>query len=369
MILRKMELYFKSVIRGRKRGLIPWVIKGALLPASWVYRFAMASRNWLFDKGWMRCYVPPIPLVISVGNIVAGGTGKTPVTLMLAGAFYEKFSIAIISRGYRSKAENLDAPVVLCEGQGPLFPASYCGDEPYIYAMRYPKLHVIVGSNRKRASRLASKAGVEIVLLDDALQHRHLARDFDVIVIDLNDPFGQHHFLPRGFLREDVRALKRSHCVILNHVADNAEFKRIESEVKQYTSAPVVGACYRVSSIRDLKGIEQVSLQGHTVGMFCSIAHPEYFKRLLESEGAWIAAEYHLPDHDLIKEKDLAHFAQACVKKGCEYLVCTEKDRVKLNEELLLDLPIVWVQIDLKIVEGHEEWQKFLSSAASKLTP
>lgn len=366
MMLKKMELYFKAVITGRKQGFCPWLIRNGLLPISWVYRLSSVWRNWLYDQKIMRCYVPPVPLVISVGNIVAGGTGKTPVTIMLAQIFYEKYQMAILTRGYRSKAENLDLPVVLCDGHGPMFPATYCGDEPFIYAQRFPKAHVIVGSNRKKASCIASKAGVQVLLLDDGLQHRRLARDFDIIVIDLNDPFGQNYFLPRGFLREDMQALKRAHLIIFNHADDREQFKKIEKVVKKISSAPIIGTNYQVSSMSQLNGIEVSSLQGKTIGFFCSIAHPEYFKRLLENEGAWVAAEYCLPDHDEIKEKDLAYFATQCTKKGCELIVCTEKDRVKLKEEMILDLPIAWIKIDLKIIEGQEEWQKFVNTLLSK---
>ena len=151
MIATRLELYFKDIVCGRKRGLLPFLIKALLLPISWIYGWVVQCRNRLYEKGWMRRYVPPVPLVISVGNIVAGGTGKTPVTLMLAGALYEKFTIAILSRGYRSKAEKLDLPVLLCEGEGPTYPASYCGDEPYLYAQRLPKAIVIVGGNRKKS--------------------------------------------------------------------------------------------------------------------------------------------------------------------------------------------------------------------------
>lgn len=117
MITTKLELYFKDIVYGRRRGMISFIIKTILLPLSWLYGMIMHSRNWLYEKGWMRRYVPPVPLVISVGNIVAGGTGKTPVTLLLAGAFYERVHVAILSRGYRSRAEKLKNPVLLCEGR------------------------------------------------------------------------------------------------------------------------------------------------------------------------------------------------------------------------------------------------------------
>src|SRR4051812_10022027 len=125
----KIELYVRDVIKGKRKGIGPHCIKSLLLPLSWVYRLVVGCRNWLYDKGWLRRYIPPVPLVISIGNIVAGGTGKTPVTLLVAEAFYKRFSIAVLSRGYRSESEKLESPIILCEGKGPLYPAVFCGDE------------------------------------------------------------------------------------------------------------------------------------------------------------------------------------------------------------------------------------------------
>jgi tetraacyldisaccharide 4'-kinase len=367
MIIKNLEIYIKDIIRGKKRGFLPLLIKCLLLPLSWIYRLLVASRNWFYDQGWMRQYVPPVPLVISIGNIVAGGTGKTPVTLLLAGAFYERFTLAILSRGYRSKAEKLDMPVLLCEGQGPMFPASYCGDEPYLFAQRFPKSFVIVGGNRKKSAFLAAKAGAQVILLDDALQHRRLARDFDVVVVDVGDPFGLGYFLPRGFLREDMRSLARAHLIILNHIVDTEQFKDVKNQLKSYTTAPVVGTNGLVSNIRDLKGQDIGSLRGQTVGMFCAIAHPEYFKRTLEKEGMIVVTEYCLPDHDEIKENELEAFALKSQQQGAFWLVCTEKDRVQLKDQLSVILPVAWIQIELTIVEGQEEWQTFLSKAEAKI--
>ncbi|CUI17726.1 tetraacyldisaccharide 4'-kinase [Candidatus Protochlamydia naegleriophila] len=368
MLVKKFEVYVKEVIKGQKRGGVPTLIKWMLLPLSWAYRLIVVVRNWLYDQGWMRRYVPPVSLVMSVGNIVAGGTGKTPVTLLIANAFYERFDLAILSRGYRSKAEKLDNPIVLCEGQGPIFPASYCGDEPYIYAQRFPKAIVVVGGNRKKASFLAAKAGAQIILLDDAMQHRRLARDFDIVVIDGGDPFGQGYFLPRGFLREDIRSLNRANLLILNHITDSEQFKNVKNQLKHYTTAPMIGVKGVVCHRRDLKGREIENLQGQRVGMFCAIAHPEYFKRTLESEGVIVVAESCLPDHDEIKEKDLENFAQQCKQLGAQWLICTEKDRVKLPDQLVLSLPIAWIQIELAVIEGEEEWKAFLAKAEAKIS-
>ena len=368
MITRKLELYFKDIVCGRRRGLLPFLIKAFLLPLSWLYGLVVNCRNKLYEMGWMRRYVPPVPLVISIGNIVVGGTGKTPVTLLLGGAFYGKFNTAILTRGYRSKAGKLNTPVILCEGHGPTFPASYCGDEPYLLAKRLPKGIVIVGGDRKKASFLAGKMGAQVILLDDGMQHRQLARDFDVVVVDAGDPFGQGYLLPRGFLREDIHSLVRANLIIINNINDPEQFSSIKLLLKPYTSAPVVGTNGFVAAIRDLKGQAIEIPAERKVGMFCGIAHPEYFKRTLEKEGFQVVSEFILSDHDKISAKELEKFAQSSLKNGAKWLICTEKDRVKLNDSLIFALPIIWVQLELQQVAGDEEWHEFLKQAEAKIT-
>lgn len=367
MILKNIERYLIEILRERKLGFIPSLIKFLLLPLSLVYRFVVKTRNALYDLGFMRRYIPPVPLVISIGNIVVGGTGKTPLTLLIANAFYDTRRIAILSRGYRSKVEKLDSPVTLCEGDGPIFPASYCGDEPYLFAQRLPKAMVIVGRDRKKASLTASRAGVQVILLDDALQHRSLGRDFDVIIVDVKDPFGSGNFLPRGFLREDVTALSRANLIVLNHVKDFDEAQKVKNKIKAYSDAPIVSMNSSILAIRDLKGI-QIPMPDHRrVGMFCAIARPEYFRQTLENHGFEVVAEYFLPDHLEIREKKLEQFAQTSLKNGAQWLICTEKDRVKLHDHTSLSLPVLWLQMELQVVEGIEDWNHFLNLAQSKI--
>jgi tetraacyldisaccharide 4'-kinase len=367
MRIKKLELYLKDIVYGRRRGLLAYFMRAILLPLSWMYGWGVYFRNRLYEKGWMRRYVPPVPLVISVGNIVAGGTGKTPVTLMLASAFYERFNIALLSRGYRSQAENLDNPLLLCEGNGPLYPASYCGDESYLLAQRFPKALVIVGGNRKKSSFLAAKAGVQAIFLDDGMQHRRVVRDFDVVVVDAEDPFGLGYFLPRGFLRDDICSLSRANLIVLNHIQDLEHFGRAKAQLKAFTSAPVVGMKGQIIAFRDLKGQEAAKLAEKKVGMFCSIARPEYFKRTLQQEGYQVVNEWILPDHDQIPTKKLEQFALACSKLGAQAIICTEKDRVKLQDQINVSLPIIWAQLELQIVAGQEEWKNFIKLAETKI--
>ena len=97
-MLRHFEIYFLDIIKGQRKGFVPLLIKAILLPLSWIYQFIVTLRNWAFDHGWLRRYTPPVPIVISIGNIVAGGTGKTPVTSLLAKEFYPSIPLAILSK-------------------------------------------------------------------------------------------------------------------------------------------------------------------------------------------------------------------------------------------------------------------------------
>lgn len=358
-----MKRYFIEIIKKQRKGLLPYMLRGFLKMLSFGFQLGVSCRNWAFDQGWLKRYSPPVPLVISVGNIVAGGTGKTPVTLMLAKEFYNEVPIAILSRGYHSKAEHLSKPIHLCKSKGPLHPPAMCGDEPYLLAQNLPNASVYVGKNRHHSSVMAAKAGAKLLILDDGMQHRRLARDIDIVVMDNNDLFGQGHFLPRGFLREGAHSLKRANLIIVNHILSDSDLEASKEKIAKYSKAPVVGARVEISGVYDFNGEKIESLKGKQVALFCGIANPEYFKKSVESLGAHVVAEFCVGDHENFKPHTLESFAYNSQKGSAEYLLCTEKDRVKFLEPLRLPLPTGWVQMELKIVAGQAVWKQFVEKA------
>lgn len=366
-MLKHAELYFLDVITGKKKGIFPLILKTLLIPFSWIYGFFAACRNWAFDHGWLRRYSPPVPVVISVGNIVAGGTGKTPVTLMLAKEFYEDVPIAILARGYRSEAEKLSTPIVLSRGQGPMHPASYCGDESFMLSQNLPKAFIFVGKDRHKSSNMAAKAGVKVILLDDGMQHRRLARDFEIVVMDAYDPFGQGYYLPRGLLREGVKSLARADLIILNHVHEHEAFMKIRQRIASYSTAPVAATKIEASKVFDINNKVIGPITGKKVGIFCGIAHPDYFRKTILDLGAEVVDTHYIADHRDYDFGELAAFAQQCKEKNAELIICTEKDRVKLVESLQLPLPIAWVQMRLVFVEGETLWRSFIEKAKMSL--
>ncbi|MFV0339904.1 MAG: tetraacyldisaccharide 4'-kinase, partial [Parachlamydiaceae bacterium] len=140
MSIKTFELYLLSVIKKKRRGIFPSCLRGFLWLLSLPFQLAVTIRNSFFDRGWLRCYTPPVPLVISIGNITTGGTGKTPATLMIAEEFQHEAELAILSRGYRSQAERSSLPLVLSKDNGEMHPASLCGDEPVLLAQNLPKV-------------------------------------------------------------------------------------------------------------------------------------------------------------------------------------------------------------------------------------
>ncbi|GAB4226884.1 MAG: hypothetical protein Tsb0021_03280 [Chlamydiales bacterium] len=361
------EQYVTDVIKGRKQGLTSTCVKSGLWFASLAYAMGARTHHWTYDNAWRRRYFPPVPTVISVGNIVAGGTGKTPLVIKLASALCRDLSVAVLTRGYRSPAENLSAPVTLSQGKGPVYPSSYCGDEPYMIAETLPELSVYVGKDRCKSSKTAARNGADVIILDDGMQYRSLARDLEIVIVDGTNPLGHGYYLPRGLLRETPYNLKRAHLIVINNVHEQEDYHIAQSILSRYTTAPTVGTHPYITAISDLQGNKVYSVQGKKIAFFCGLANPDHFRSLLTSAGAEIIDAYITPDHTLPNPHKLKQFATESAKRGAEYLVCTEKDRVKIQESIDVPIPILWVRIELKLIFGEEIWTENVSKIRDKI--
>ncbi len=360
--------YFTQVIRGKKNGLFPSFFKTIFWLMSWPYRLAVSLRNWAYDQGWLRQYQAPIPVVISVGNIVAGGSGKTPVTLLIAQSFIEERKLAILSRGYRSLAEKSSTTLILSSGKGPELSAVEAGDEPYLLAENLVKAWILVGKDRIQSANLASREGIEIVLLDDGMQHRQIARDYEVIVLDAEDPLGQNNYLPRGLLRENPKNLSRADLIFLNHIEGREDFEKAQAMIRPFTNAPVAGIRYRGWKAFDLKGIEW-QLEGKKAGLFCGIAQPERFQATAEEMGVRVIDSSFFPDHHQYSVDKLLQLANRWKAAGADMMICTEKDKVKLPSTMECPLPLVWLKIVPCVVEGADAYARFIESVKHDLGP
>lgn len=334
-----IETRIIDIIEGKKAAP---VTKALLKLLSQGYRGGVALRNFAYDHviPSTRLAIP----VISVGNIVAGGTGKTPFIHYLASALGES-KVAILSRGYR----RVSSKTVIVKADTP---PEECGDEPALLFQKLPRSHIIVGASRVQSGLIAQALGDKVILLDDGMQHRQLHRDIEIGVMDARDLFGKGHFLPRGFLRDSPKRLATADLIILNGVKDEEHLESLTERIRRYTKAPITAM--------ELVVENSALLASKKVGVFCAIAAPERFKDTLRNRGCDIILKEIKPDHVPFTKEEIERFAVLARDLGAECLVCTEKDRIKLPQDLLSSIPIVVAKIALKPTFGKQHLEKII---------
>lgn len=336
----------------------PWrsadrVLLALLAPLGWLYGSLARVRIRLYELGLFSSYRAPVP-VISVGNLAAGGTGKTPVVDYIARFLLAQGRrVAIVSRGYGGEL-NLGVHLV-CSGNGPLLGPQQVGDEPYLLARRNPRALILTARRRADGVRQAvSKHGAEVVLLDDGFQHRAVDRDLDIVLLDARRPLGNGRVLPAGALREFPGALSRGDLFILT---------RCPAETLPALELPglVLHSRHRPASILvDSEGrplpVEQ--LRGCRGLAFAGIADPRGFFAGLRQLGLTLAKTLSFADHCRYNAGELEQLRAAAAE--VDYLVTTEKDGVKLGQAAFA-VPCYQLPLDLEIVEAGALEQRLIT--------
>jgi tetraacyldisaccharide 4'-kinase len=317
------------------------------------YRLLIQLRHTFYKTGMLKSYSLPC-LVISVGNVTMGGTGKTPTVIYLAQVFKEKgMKTAVLSRGYKGKSPEKVATV--SNGERILLNARDAGDEPFLLSKALPGIPVIIGGDRVLSGQYALEHfSPETILLDDGFQHLKLKRDVDILLIDLQYGFGNGHLLPRGILREPLNNLNRAHLFLLTKRTDSHDDKAIVEKIKSYNQdAPIFFASYEIKCITTLneeKEIDRSKLNGKKVLALSGIANPHYFSYLLRQHGMSVIEEWRLPDHYCYTPHDAGKLSE-CLNR-VDSIITTAKDSTKMNKEMFKELPILVLEIMLKI---HDE--------------
>ena len=285
------------------------------------YGIGSGFKNLLYDKNLLKPKKVDA-FVISVGNFTTGGVGKTPVVAEIAKYFVEKGErVAIISRGYGGKLNNKNVHVI-SDGINLYYKADMAGDEPYWLAVNLNMCAVLTCSNRYKAAEYAIKElGVTKIILDDGFQHRKLARDLDIVLVDSEKMFGNENLLPAGPLREGMEGFKRvSELVIVSKNVDHTRAEKIAKimQKKQGIKATVCKVepdyAYNIISGEHLQnGVDIIALS--------AIGQPEQFYKFLEKDYN-IKEKITFDDHHQYTENDIANIAGT--------IVTTEKDAVKL---------------------------------------
>ena len=328
-----------------------WSRRAALAPLevlAWGYGAGVRLRGALYDAGVLKGERVEGLRVVSVGNLNVGGTGKTPAVLYLAELLVrEGRRVGILTRGYgRSSKEPLSFT-----GAGPLPSVEEAGDEPLLLARRCPEARVLVGADRRMLARRArDEFGLEVVLLDDGFQHRKLARDEDVVVVDEAVGFGNGRMLPRGPLREPLTGLRRATLFWVRAAA-------VPGPELPALPAPCVRTRYRPTAWVDAAGaLHPVeALSGQPVLALAGLARPGGFLRTLGELGADVRGTAFFPDHHRFSERELHEVSSRASSLGAR-VVTTEKDRVRLPGGFE-----TWtVRLGVEVLEGESHLRRAL---------
>ncbi|MGE0191025.1 MAG: tetraacyldisaccharide 4'-kinase [Planctomycetota bacterium] len=309
------------------------------------YRAAVAVRGQLYDAGWRETVRLPLP-VISVGNLAAGGTGKTPLVIMLADELLRRGRRpGVVARGYRREpGETLnDEGREIAAALGDLVPQVQDADR-------------VAAAHRL----LAAHPRTDVLLLDDGFQHRRVRRDLDIVLLDGREPLARAHLLPRGRLREPPAALSRADLVVITRAEGLMPAARLERalEVARFTAAPLAFTATRVLRIEGLADTDPAALYGLPVALLSGIGAPGAFRATVEDLGAEVRWHVALGDHRPASAERLAALRQRARATGARALLVTRKDAMKLAPagRAAGAVPVGVVVTAMDIVEGLDAW-------------
>lgn len=359
---------FRKLISGEKKGAAAALGRLGLLPLSWIYGSVVAFRNFCWDVGWLTPAKPACP-VISVGNLTAGGTGKTPVVSYLANWFqHQNIKVVLVSRGYKQLEKDVN-------------------DEKLVLDRLCPGVPHILNKNRVKAVQQAvEQYGAEVVVLDDGFQHRRLGRTLDLVLLDMSAPWGHGHVLPRGMLREGKRGLRRADLVLLTRVDQaepeeitevqleqkrirpRAKVRRKKKKLKRYQNE-ALEVSFPPESLLNASG-ESITLnqyQGKAVGAFCGIGNPEAFKDSLVELGLDVVYFKPFPDHHHYFDAELTEVVTQTRNAGGELLLTTLKDLVKIEKDTWKKLPLWSVTTGIHFEANRDLLDEQLEELAEKI--
>ncbi len=354
---------FRKLISGQKAGLDAGLLRLLLGVAAGGYSIAVRERNFLYSNGWLKAHRADA-VVISIGNITVGGTGKTPLVVWLCKEIISdsRFQIsnsqcAILTRGYKagkdSRPKTQDARGKIQDYR----------DEPAILAESCPGVNVIVNPDRVAgAAEAINKFGAKVLIMDDGFQHRRLARDLDIITIDGIQPFGYGKMLPAGLLREPIASLKRADAVVITRCDQITETKlnQIEKKLKAINPNIIIARSTHTPAYvksTDNKEIGLDHLKDKKIFAFCGIGNPDAFLNTIKNLSCDLAGEKVYNDHH--------HYTKDCLADICEQAEClkadliltTQKDWTKINRLALLkkDIPLAYLGIEIKFLAGEDK--------------
>jgi tetraacyldisaccharide 4'-kinase len=372
--LENLEQFGIDVVLERRHGFRAGILRGILYALSFVYERFVQLRLYLYRKRVFRERALGC-LVISIGNLTVGGTGKTPIVEKFARALQSGGRrVAILSRGYKSvprkrswldriKKTDVDPPRVVSDGKSLLLDSLTAGDEPYMLAHNLRDVIVLVDKDRVKSGRFAiDKWNIDTLLLDDGLQYLHLKHRLDMVLVDRQAPFGNEFLLPRGTLRESPRNLRRASYIFITKNTGEPNNALIQRVRRYNRTAEIIECAHKPLYLQNVYTGERLPLErlrDAFIGSLCGIAVPDSFEGGLKALGAHVDLAKQYIDHHYYTEAELRSFIGRCIRRDLAMIVTTEKDAVRMPRlpEAEVKVPIYFLRVEIEILSGHESWE------------
>jgi len=370
------ETFVLEVISEQRKGKRVAVMRGLLYLLSRLFEVLIKARHFLYSARILRDSTLGIQ-VIAVGNLTVGGTGKTPVVEKFARELRDQGrNVAILSRGYRSKPPPLHEwllnklflrqdrtpPRVVSDGRSLLLDSETAGDEPYMLASNLKDVVVLVDKDRVKSALYAiEKFGCDTLLLDDGFQYWKLrGRRRDIVLVDCQQPFGNQYLLPRGTLREPPSHLARASTLFITK-SDGQTAALREQLAKLNPNARIIECVHQPLYFEDMFTGERTGLdlmRGKKVASLSGIAQPESFERSLLQLGAELVYNKRFADHHRFTLQEVLNVINRSKKRQALMIVTTQKDAVRFPKVDRRDLPIYFMRVEIRIVEGAKDFQE-----------
>ena len=372
--LENLEQFGIDVVLERRHGFRAGILRGILYALSFVYERFVQLRLYLYRKRVFRERALGC-LVISIGNLTVGGTGKTPIVEKFARALQSGGRrVAILSRGYKSvprkrswldriKKTDVDPPRIVSDGKSLLLDSLTAGDEPYMLAHNLRDVIVLVDKDRVKSGRFAiDKWNIDTLLLDDGLQYLHLKHRLDMVLVDRQAPFGNEFLLPRGTLRESPRNLRRASYIFITKNTGEPNNALIQRVRRYNRTAEIIECAHKPLYLQNVYTGERLPLEclrDAFIGSLCGIAVPDSFEGGLKALGAHVDLAKQYIDHHYYTEAELRSFIGRCIRRDLAMIVTTEKDAVRMPRlpEAEVKVPIYFLRVEIEILSGHESWE------------
>ncbi len=325
------------------------LLRSLMWTACGTYAALVRARRWAYRTNPLLSRAAPVP-VISVGNITAGGTGKTPMTAWVVQRLTEAgMNPAILTRGYKSSKGASDEPQLLRETTG---------------------ASVVVDPNRVEGASRAADAGADVCVMDDGFQHRRLRRDLDIVLIDATNPFGYGYCLPRGLLREPLSALADAGAIVITRsdMILSSHLENLAGRVRELApQASVHMAVHRPTGVTDQADLDVPAqiVSRKQAYAFCGLGNPESFLETLAHQGIRVVGNMMLADHVGYDRRKIEAIEAEARKCGADVLITTQKDYVKLPPGAF-EMPLWRLGVEIRITAARDELVEKIHDAVGK---